>query len=52
MNRGALGLRIFTRAPLHDAFRLRGLAEPKVVVRLWIISGIALIISLMALKLR
>jgi phospho-N-acetylmuramoyl-pentapeptide-transferase len=52
VNRGALGLRIFTRAPLHDAFRLRGLAEPKVVVRLWIISGIALIISLMALKLR
>jgi len=52
VNRGALGLRIFTRAPLHDAFRLRGLAEPKVVVRMWIIAGIATFIALLALKLR
>jgi len=52
VNRGALGLRIFTRAPLHDAFRLRGLAEPKVVVRLWIIAGIAVFVALLALKLR
>jgi len=49
---GSLGLRIFSRAPLHDAVRLRGLAEPKVVVRLWIIAGIAAFISLLALKLR
>ncbi len=52
VNRGGLGLRIFSRAPLHDAFRLRGMAEPKVVVRLWIIAGIAAVISLLALKLR
>lgn len=52
VNRGALGLRIFSRAPLHDAFRLRGLSEPKVVVRLWIIAGLAAFISLLALKLR
>lgn len=52
VNRGGLGMRIFARAPLHDAFRLRGMAEPKVVVRLWIIAGIAAMISLLALKLR
>ena len=52
VNRGGLGLRIFSRAPLHDAFRLRGMAEPKAVVRLWILAGLAVIISLLALKLR
>ena len=52
VNRGALGLRILSRAPLHDAFRLRGLAEPKVVVRMWIVAGIAAMISVLALKLR
>lgn len=52
VNRGALGRRLFARAPLHDAFRVRGLAEPKVVVRLWIVAGIAALISLLALKLR
>jgi len=52
VNRGGLGLRIFSRAPLHDAVRLRGLAEPKVVVRLWIIAGIAAFVALLALKLR
>jgi phospho-N-acetylmuramoyl-pentapeptide-transferase len=52
VNRGGLGLRIFSRAPLHDAFRLRGMAEPKVVVRLWIVAGVAAMISLLALKLR
>jgi phospho-N-acetylmuramoyl-pentapeptide-transferase len=52
VNRGGLGLRIFSRAPLHDAFRLRGMAEPKVVVRLWIIAGVFVMISLLALKLR
>jgi len=35
-----------------NLLRLRGLAEPKVVVRMWIIAGIATFIALLALKLR
>ena len=35
-----LGRRIFYRAPLHHSMQYRGIAETKVVIRLWIISGI------------
>jgi phospho-N-acetylmuramoyl-pentapeptide-transferase len=52
VGRGSLGMRLLSRAPVHDAFRLRGLAEPKVVVRMWIVAGIAAMISILALKLR
>ncbi len=46
------GKRIFKMAPLHHHFELKGWAEPKVIVRFWIISiGLALI-SLSTLKLR
>jgi phospho-N-acetylmuramoyl-pentapeptide-transferase len=33
-----LGRRFFERAPLHDHFRMRGLADTKIVVRLWILA--------------
>ena len=52
VGRGALGMRLLSRAPMHDAFRLRGLAEPKVVVRMWIVAGIAAMLAVLALKLR
>jgi phospho-N-acetylmuramoyl-pentapeptide-transferase len=32
------GKRIFRMAPLHHHFELKGWAEPKVIVRFWIIS--------------
>lgn len=46
------GHRIFKMAPLHHHFELKGWAEPKVIVRFWIIAiGLALV-SLSTLKLR
>lgn len=47
-----LGCRIFFRAPLHHNLQYKGNAETKVVIRLWIVSGILALISLATLKLR
>lgn len=47
-----IGRRLLTRAPLHHALQYRGLAEPKVVVRMWIVSGILALIALATLKIR
>ncbi len=47
-----LGRRIFLRAPLHHAMQHKGLAETKVVIRLWIASGILALTALATLKLR
>jgi phospho-N-acetylmuramoyl-pentapeptide-transferase len=47
-----LGRRLFARAPLHHAMAYNGLAETKVVVRLWIVSGILALAALSTLKLR
>lgn len=47
-----LGRRIFYRAPLHHSLQHRGIAETKVVIRLWIISGILALVALATLKLR
>ncbi|PIU48809.1 MAG: phospho-N-acetylmuramoyl-pentapeptide-transferase [Candidatus Hydrogenedentes bacterium CG07_land_8_20_14_0_80_42_17] len=46
------GKRIFKMAPLHHHFELSGWAEPKVIVRFWIISFILTMIALATLKLR
>lgn len=46
------GKRIFKMAPIHHHFELKGWAEPKVIVRFWIISIILALISLSTLKLR
>lgn len=46
------GKRIFRMAPLHHHFELKGWAEPKVIVRFWIISLILAIVSLATLKIR
>ena len=46
------GRRIFRMAPLHHHFELKGWAEPKVIVRFWIISLILVLAGLATLKLR
>lgn len=46
------GKRIFKMAPIHHHFELKGLAEPKIIVRCWIISIVLAILSLATLKLR
>jgi phospho-N-acetylmuramoyl-pentapeptide-transferase len=47
-----LGRRIFVRAPLHHAMQHKGLAETKVVIRLWIAAGILALTALATIKLR
>ena len=46
------GRRIFRMAPLHHHFELKGWAEPKVIVRFWIVTVILVLIGLSTLKLR
>ena len=46
------GKRVFKMAPIHHHFELKGWAEPKVIVRFWIISIMLALLSLMTLKLR
>ncbi len=46
------GKRIFRMAPLHHHFELEGWAEPKVIVRFWIITIFLALIALSTLKLR
>lgn len=46
------GRRIFRMAPLHHHFELKGWAEPKVIVRFWIITVILVLIGLASLKIR
>jgi phospho-N-acetylmuramoyl-pentapeptide-transferase len=46
------GKRIFRMAPLHHHFELKGWAEPKIIVRFWIISILLVLAGLATLKLR
>ncbi len=46
------GRRVFRMAPIHHHFELKGWAEPKIIVRFWIISIILALIALSTLKLR
>jgi phospho-N-acetylmuramoyl-pentapeptide-transferase len=46
------GKRVLRMAPLHHHFELKGWAEPKVIVRFWVISWILAILALSTLKLR
>jgi phospho-N-acetylmuramoyl-pentapeptide-transferase len=46
------GKRVFKMAPIHHHFELKGWAEPKVIVRFWIISFMLALIGLATLKLR
>jgi len=44
--------RIFKMAPIHHHFELKGWAEPKVIVRFWIVSFVLALMALATLKLR
>ena len=44
--------RIFRMAPLHHHYELKGWAEPKVIVRFWIITVVLVLIGLASLKIR
>jgi phospho-N-acetylmuramoyl-pentapeptide-transferase len=46
------GKRVFRMAPIHHHFELKGWAEPKVIVRFWIVSIMLALLSLATLKLR
>ncbi|MAD91989.1 MAG: phospho-N-acetylmuramoyl-pentapeptide-transferase [Gammaproteobacteria bacterium] len=46
------GKRVFKMAPIHHHFELKGWAEPKVIVRFWIITVILVLIGLASLKIR
>jgi phospho-N-acetylmuramoyl-pentapeptide-transferase len=46
------GRRIFRMAPIHHHFELKGWAEPKVIVRFWIITVILVLVGLASLKVR
>ena len=46
------GKRIFNMAPIHHHFELKGWAEPKVIVRFWIITVFLVLIGLSSLKIR
>ncbi len=44
--------RIFKMAPLHHHFELLGWAEPKVVIRFWIVGAMCALLTLATLKIR
>ncbi|HJX15237.1 MAG TPA: phospho-N-acetylmuramoyl-pentapeptide-transferase, partial [Candidatus Deferrimicrobiaceae bacterium] len=44
--------RIFRMAPVHHHFELKGWAEPKIIVRFWIISIILALLAISTLKIR
>jgi len=46
------GRRIFRMAPIHHHFELKGWAEPKIIVRFWILSIMLALVALASLKLR
>jgi phospho-N-acetylmuramoyl-pentapeptide-transferase len=46
------GKRVFRMSPLHHHFELSGWAEPKVIVRFWILSILFALMALSTLKLR
>jgi phospho-N-acetylmuramoyl-pentapeptide-transferase len=46
------GRRVFRMAPLHHHFELSGWAEPKIVIRFWIVSFALALMAITTLKLR
>lgn len=46
------GKRIFLMAPIHHHFEKKGWAEPKIIVRFWIIAILLALVSLSSMKLR
>jgi phospho-N-acetylmuramoyl-pentapeptide-transferase len=46
------GKRIFKMAPIHHHFEMKGVPEPKIVVRFYIVGVILAIMALASLKIR
>ncbi len=46
------GKRVFLMAPLHHHYEKKGVPDPKLTIRFWIVSGIAALVGLALLKLR
>lgn len=46
------GKRVFKMAPIHHHFEMKGWAEPKIVIRFYIIAIVLAIISLVSFKIR
>ncbi|MBR4682492.1 MAG: phospho-N-acetylmuramoyl-pentapeptide-transferase [Elusimicrobiaceae bacterium] len=46
------GKRLFKMAPIHHHFELMGIAEPKVIVRFWIVGVMLMLLALASLKIR
>ena len=46
------GKRVFRMAPIHHHYEMKGWAEPKIIVRFWIISFFLCLVALASLKLR
>ncbi|NPC68627.1 phospho-N-acetylmuramoyl-pentapeptide-transferase [Corallococcus sp. AB004] len=46
------GKRVFKMAPVHHHFELKGMAEPKIIVRFWIVAILCGGVALLSLKLR
>ena len=46
------GKRVFLMAPIHHHYELKGWAEPKIIVRFWIVTLVLILIALASLKLR
>jgi phospho-N-acetylmuramoyl-pentapeptide-transferase len=46
------GKRVFKMAPIHHHFELCGWAEPKIVVRFWILGALCALVTLATLKIR
>jgi len=43
---------VFKMAPLHHHYEIKGWAEPKIIVRFWIVSIMLALLALTTLKLR
>lgn len=46
------GKRVFRMAPLHHHYELLGWAEPKIIVRFWVVSTMLALVGIASLKLR
>jgi phospho-N-acetylmuramoyl-pentapeptide-transferase len=46
------GKRVFKMAPLHHHYEMKGWAEPKIIIRFWIITFMLVLFCLASLKLR
>ncbi|RKZ34342.1 phospho-N-acetylmuramoyl-pentapeptide-transferase, partial [bacterium] len=46
------GKRVFRMAPLHHHYELKGISEPKIVVRFWLVGVIFALLAVLTFKVR